>query len=101
MANVLLQVDFPFSGPWGDAMEEAMKPLAEDIAAEEGLLWKIWTANEQTQEAGGVYLFADKASLERYLAKHTQRLQASGVKNIRARLFDIPEALTKITRGPQ
>jgi hypothetical protein len=29
---VLLQVDFPFAGPWGDAMTEALKGLAESIA---------------------------------------------------------------------
>lgn len=38
---VLLQVDFPFEGPWGDAMAEGMKGLAESIAQEPGLIWKV------------------------------------------------------------
>ncbi len=37
----LLQVDFPFEGPFGDAMAEGMKGLAESIAAEPGLIWKV------------------------------------------------------------
>ena len=39
--SVLLQVDFPFQGPWGDEMATAMEGLAQDIAAEPGLTWKI------------------------------------------------------------
>ncbi|WP_374340840.1 YdhR family protein [Azonexus sp.] len=42
----LLQVDFPYPGPWGDAMTAAMTGLAQSIAGEPGLLWKLWTENE-------------------------------------------------------
>ena len=49
---VLLQVDFPFSGPWGDAMTDALQGLAESIAQEPGLIWKIWTENPASGEAG-------------------------------------------------
>ena len=31
---VLLQVDFPFSGPWGDEMAAGMNELASSIAQE-------------------------------------------------------------------
>ena len=37
--SVLLQVDFPFAGPWGEAMTEALRGLAESIANEPGLIW--------------------------------------------------------------
>lgn len=30
-----------------------MTDLAHDIANEEGLIWKIWTENEETKEGGG------------------------------------------------
>jgi hypothetical protein len=46
MTTILLQFDFPFEGPWGEAMTAALDGLAHDIAAEDGLLWKIWTENE-------------------------------------------------------
>ena len=37
----LLQVDFPYSGPFGSAFFDAMKELAEDIATENGLVYKL------------------------------------------------------------
>ena len=41
---VLLQVDFAFAGPWGDAMTEACRGLAESIAQEPGFIWKVRAA---------------------------------------------------------
>lgn len=41
----ILQVDFPSSGPFGSEMSEAMEGLAESIANEPGLVWKLWTEN--------------------------------------------------------
>lgn len=32
--SYMLQVDFPYAGPWGEAMAEAMKGLAHSIAEE-------------------------------------------------------------------
>ncbi len=53
----LLQVDFPYSGPFGSAFFDAMKELAEDIATENGLVYKLWTENEETQEAGAAFMY--------------------------------------------
>jgi len=100
MSKKLLQIDFPFSGPWGAAMDEALRPLAEDIAGEPGLIWKIWTADEAGSTAGGIYLFADQTSLDRYLVKHLARLASFGITETRAKCFDASETLTRITRGP-
>jgi len=99
-ALTLLQVDFPMQGPWGTALAEAMRGLAEDIAAEEGLHWKIWTENEATGRAGGVYLFADDATARRYEDKHLKRLASFGIEGIVAHRFAVNPALTAITRGP-
>ncbi len=96
----LLQFDFPFSGPWGKQMASAMQELAQSIAQEPGLRWKIWTENEATGEAGGIYLFEDVASAQAYQQKHTERLRAFGITQVRARLFTVNEALTKIDHGP-
>lgn len=98
--SILLQVDFPYQGPWGDAMSDALKGLAESIAHEPGLLWKIWTENPEKMEAGGVYVFSDRASAEAYLAMHTQRLLAFGVPQVNGKLFSINEALSAIDRAP-
>ena len=98
--QTLLQFDFPFQGPWGQAMAEALDGLAQDIAGEDGLLWKIWTENEAEGRAGGIYLFRDAASAARYQDKHTARLKAFGVEGIVAHSFAVNPALTAITRGP-
>ena len=34
---ILLQVDFPYQGPWGEDMAQAMQGLAQSIAQEPGL----------------------------------------------------------------
>lgn len=97
---ILLQVDFPFQGPWGPEMSAAMQGLAESIAREPGLMWKIWTENPETGEAGGIYLFADRASAETYLAMHTERLIGFGVPQVNAKLFEVNESLSAIDRAP-
>eukprot|EP00695_Tsukubamonas_globosa_P002588 TRINITY_DN3752_c0_g1_i1.p3 TRINITY_DN3752_c0_g1~~TRINITY_DN3752_c0_g1_i1.p3 ORF type:complete len:65 (-),score=11.39 TRINITY_DN3752_c0_g1_i1:127-321(-) len=62
--TVIVQVDFPYTGPWGDEAAAAMKGLAESIAQEPGLIWKYWTENKETSESGGVYMFQDRASAQ-------------------------------------
>ena len=98
--SILLQLDFDFHGPWGESMTQAMRELAESIAEEPGLIWKIWTENQQTQEAGGIYLFADRESAEAYLAMHTARLKSFGVPHVNAKLFSVNTGLSGIDRGP-
>jgi hypothetical protein len=96
----LLQVDFPYKGPWADEMAEAMKELAHSIAQEQGLIWKIWTVNENTNEAGGIYLFEDAENANRYLAMHTARLQGFGIPYVNGKLFEVNQVLSLIDRGP-
>lgn len=96
----LLQIDFPMNGPFGQEMSAAFKELAEDIATEEGLIWKIWTENEKSQEAGGIYLFLDETNALRYLQKHTARLESFGIKNIQAKVFDVNQPLSLIDKAP-
>lgn len=96
----LLQIDFKMQGPWGDEMSTSFADLAKDIAKEERLIWKIWTENEKQGEAGGIYLFEDEESLDRYLDKHTKRLNSFGITEITAKKFDVNETLSLIDRGP-
>lgn len=93
----LLQVDFPHNGPFGDALSEAMSDLAKDIATEHGLISKLWTENEATKEAGGIYLFDNEEDALRYLKKHTERLEAFGYTDIRGKVFAINEALSALS----
>lgn len=98
--SYLLQVDFPYTGPWGQAMTEAMDGLARSIAEEPGLLWKIWTENEAAGEAGGIYLFKDRPSAEAYLAMHTERLKGFGIPQVNGKIFAVNQALSQLDRGP-
>ena len=97
---VLLQFDFPYQGPFGPEMSSAMEGLAQDIAAEPGLLFKVWTESRAEARAGGVYLFTDEASARAYQEKHTARLGQFGIGDIRALLFEVNEPLSRITRAP-
>lgn len=91
----LLIMDFPARPPGG---EEALRALAESIAREPGLIWKIWT--QAPGRAGGIYLFADRASAEAYHAMHAARLSAQGIGPITAEYRSSNAMLTPITRGP-
>lgn len=98
--NYLLQVDFPFQGPWGDKMAEAMKELAQSIAQEPGLIWKIWTENPEHNEAGGIYLFATEQQAQSYFEMHRKRLEAFGINSINGKIFAVNKALSLIDRAP-
>jgi len=95
----ILQVDFPHAGPFGEEFSTAFGDLATDIASESGLVWKIWTENEEAKEAGGIYLFDNIDDAKRYLEKHTKRLESFGYTNIRGKIFAANEPLSKITRA--
>ena len=96
----LLQLDFPFPGPFGAELATMVRGLADSIAKEPGMIWKIWTESETEKRAGGVYLFEDEATLQAYLEMHSERLQAFGVTDLRAMVFDVNTELSAITRGP-
>ncbi|MHA6803774.1 monooxygenase [Salinifilum ghardaiensis] len=96
----LLQVDFPTQGPFGTAMTDAFAELAESINDEPGFLWKIWTENRHAAEAGGIYLFASHEDAQRYLNKHTERLNGFGITGVTGKIFEINEALSAINHAP-
>ncbi len=98
--SYVLQVDFPYPGPWGRDMAEAMEDLARSIAEEPGLLWKVWTENESAGEAGGIYLFKDLSSAQAYMKMHTARLKGFGIPRVNSKIFAVNETLSQIVRAP-
>ena len=66
MSERLLQINFRIGVPAAQ-YEEAAAQLAGAFAGVPGLRWKNWILNEAESEAGGIYLFADQASLETFL----------------------------------
>ncbi len=80
-------------------MAEQFEDLATSINHEPGFLWMIWTENESEQEAGGIYAFNNKTNARKYLDMHSQRIQSMGVPYVNAKIFDVNEDLTQITKG--
>jgi len=97
----LVQFDFKFHGPFGQGMTRALEGLARSINEEPGFVWKIWTENHQTGEAGGIYVFTDEPAARAYIEKHSERLKSLGITEVNVKLFDINEALTRLTKGPR
>lgn len=95
----ILQVDFPHNGPFNEEFSQAFTELANDIKNESGLVWKIWTENEENKEGGGIYLFDNEADAKRYLDKHTKRLESFGYTNIRGKIFKVNEPLSLINNA--
>jgi hypothetical protein len=96
MATALL-FRFPFPGPWGKELTEASRGLANDIATEDGLIWKIWLEDRETGQAGGIYLFQDAAAAARYREKHERRLSAMGLTGVMANAFSVNTELSVLT----
>lgn len=96
----LLQVDFPYAGPWGAEMTHAMQDLAASIATEKGLVWKIWTEDAASGRAGGVYLFQSREEAQAYLDMHAARLATFGIPEVRGMIFVVNEPLSAIDRAP-
>ena len=96
----LVKIDFPYQGPVGAEMARQLEELARSIAQEPGFLWKIWTENAATQEAGGIYLFETEQTAKAYIEMHTARLGEFGITGVNAKIFDINPELSEITNSP-
>lgn len=96
----LLQMDFPFPGPFGDEMAQSLRDLALSINQEQGFIWKIWTENREQNCAGGIYLFETEEDARAYLDKHRARLEEFGITKINAQFFDINLALSELNHAP-
>ena len=101
MSQKLLQVNLKFSLSKAE-LEAAWLDAAQPIAETPGLRWKVWLMNEAEHEAGGIYLFESEDAAQSYLAGPiVAALKTSpGISNISAKLFDVLERHTDITRGP-
>ena len=100
MAEKVLQVNFKYNVPT-EALIKGTVGSAGTIASKLGLRWKIWIHNDETQEAGGLYLFEDDASADAYTEWVTEQLEKNpAASDISVKKFDINEDATAITRGP-
>ncbi|MGD7003612.1 monooxygenase [Corynebacterium halotolerans] len=91
----LIVFEFPSTGPFGSEAAGAYRDLANDIAEQTGLIWKVWTEDPVRQVAGGVYLFRDSATASDYVAMHTRRLEGFGITDISATTYEVNEELSR------
>lgn len=97
---ILVQINFKFPVEMmGEALTEGAKGLAESINNEEGFISKLWIENSDTEESGGIYLFEDQASAERYVGMHSLRVDSMGATDILVKYFLVNEPLSRINRA--
>ncbi|WP_414049623.1 monooxygenase [Macrococcus animalis] len=99
--SVILQVTFPYEGPFGDEMTKGFTELAQSINNEPGFEWKIWTEDAEAKVAGGIYMFDSKENAEKYLNMHTERLASFGITGVEGKILNVNEALSKINHFTQ
>ena len=101
MSKKILHINFKFNVSKADYEKETGQ-LAQPIADVKGLLWKVWIMNEAEKEAGGFYLFKDESSVNAYLKGDivTGLKKHTAISDIKAKVFDVMDKHSKITRGP-
>ena len=101
MSPKILQLNFKFNVT-GEEYTQAVSSLAGQFAALPGLIWKIWMINDADQVAGGIYVFQDEASLKAYLdgPLAAQVMSHPALSEFDAKIFDVMDAVTAVTRGP-
>jgi hypothetical protein len=101
MAKKILQINFKFNGT-ADEMLKAFLPAAQPIADLPGFKWKVWGWNDDAHEVAGEYLFENDSSVEAYLGGPiVEQIKAHpAISEISAKVFDVLEEPTAITRGP-
>jgi hypothetical protein len=101
MQRTTLQVNFKLDFPTEDYLA-LCATAAPAIAKVPGLLWKLFTLDEDHSTAAGIYLFADRASAEAYLATPIVGglRDHPGITDLSVRMMDVDEELTKFTGPP-
>ena len=89
-----------YDGPVTAEFLAGTRQLAESIAKEPGIIWKIWTVEDGTNHYGSTYLFRTRDDLETYKAMHLKRLEAIGITVTDDHIFDIMEDLSDINNAP-
>ncbi len=100
MSQKILQINVNTSVPKAE-LEQGWLKAAEAIAEQDGLIWKIWIINEETEEAGGWYLFESEDHAQAYLDGELVAAFRNNplFRNISAKLYDPVLSPTEITRG--
>lgn len=101
MTKKILQVNFKI-GVSRDEYEKVCTMLSQAIADSKGVIWKVWIIDESNNIGGGIYLFEDMKSLNNFVQGDIVKQVTShpAVSNFDAKIFDILEKQSKVTRAP-
>lgn len=101
MSAQILQINFKYKVSAAE-YEQAVSPLAGPISEVPGLRWKIWLLNEQTSEAGGIFLFENRQALQAFLQGPiaAQVADHPALNEMSIKQFAVMEKQTNATRGP-
>ena len=101
MEQQIVQINFEFKNS-KEAFEEGAAKIATMFATIPGLQWKIWLMNADKKEAGGIYLFEDKASADNYLRSDLLGAVTANpdFANFNVKQFSMLEAPGKTTNAP-
>src|SRR5687768_9002038 len=80
--------------------ERLCQNIAEYIAAIPGLVWKVWVGSKARQEAGGVYLFQSRESMDAFLGSpFISQLESNpAFEDVQIKTFEVMEGLSAVTR---
>jgi len=95
----ILEVRFKWTNS-REEYERKARPGAHMRAGVSGLRWKIYAYDDEGSMATGIYLFEDIESLNSYLGPFKAGAQPEGVEDIEFKVWDVQEALSRITRAP-
>jgi Putative mono-oxygenase ydhR len=92
-------VTFGLSGITEEQYHEAVGADAQMFANLPGLLAKVWLRNPETNTYGGLYLWADQETYERYIKGEVfNAIKADqNLENVESRDFGVFDDLSSIT----
>jgi uncharacterized OsmC-like protein len=99
--TALLDITFSYNIP-SDEFQAEISPLAEQFAAADGLIWKIWALDEANSQFSSMLLFEDDAAMQAFLEGELAAavMAHPALSDFEVTPFSIMGAETMITGGP-
>lgn len=82
-------------------LKKMVEPDAPVLANVNGLISKVWLADEETNTFGGFYLWESKEAMETFMHSDLVKAVVSRpfVKNVSSADYTVNETASRITRG--
>jgi hypothetical protein len=101
MAQKILVTNYNYSVS-REEFEKMAASLGQPFADVPGCLWKIWLVNDETKEAGAVYLFENEKTLLEFKGSPlvASVLSHPALSNFDLKVRDVLTEVSEITRAP-